>query len=79
MKKKSVSPTNKKRLDALAIYLHELRLAESMTQYELSQSLNLHRNTIIHAENAKNLTLLTVFELADVFGISVSELFQDIS
>jgi DNA-binding XRE family transcriptional regulator len=49
-----------------------------MTQQELSHNLNLHRNTIIHAENAKNLTLLSVFELADALDISLKELFQDI-
>ena len=77
MKKKTVSPKNKKRLEAIAIYLYELRLAESMTQNELSQTLNLHRNTIIRAENNHNMTLLTLFELADSLYISLSELFQD--
>jgi DNA-binding XRE family transcriptional regulator len=79
MRKKPISSINKKRLEALAIYLRELRYSESMSQNEISHSLNLHRNTIIRAENAENLTLLTVFEIADAFDISISELFQDIS
>jgi hypothetical protein len=37
----------------------------------------LHRNTIMRAENAKNLTLLTVFELASAFNISPMELLDN--
>ena len=40
-----------KDLNTLATYLRELRFAEGITQQELSQNLNLHRNTIIRAEN----------------------------
>lgn len=74
MKKKPVSETNKRRLKVLSLYLHELRLNGSLTQNELSQSLNLHRNTIIRAENAQNMTLLTFFEMADALDISPKEL-----
>ncbi len=74
MKKKTISPANKKRLETLAIYLRELRYSESLTQNEISQSLNLHRNTIIRAENAQNMTLLTFFDLADALDICPSEL-----
>ena len=76
MKKKTVSPTNQKKLEAIAIYLHELRLAEAMSQNELSQTLNLHRNTIIRVENNHNMTILTLLELSDAFDISLSELFK---
>jgi len=69
---------NRKRLEYLSTFLRELRLNEGMTQKELSQNLNLHRNTIIRVENNHNITILTVFELADALNISLSELFQDI-
>ena len=68
---------NRKRLEYLSTFLRELRLNEGMTQKELSQNLNLHRNTIIRAENNHNITLITLFELADACDISLSELFQD--
>jgi DNA-binding XRE family transcriptional regulator len=68
---------NRKRLEYLSTFLRELRINNNLTQEELSRNLNLHRNSIIRAENAKNLTLLTVFELADALDISLSELFQD--
>jgi transcriptional regulator with XRE-family HTH domain len=75
---KQVSEQHQKRLDNIAIYLRELRFSEGLSQKELSQILNLHRNTIQRAENGHNLTLLTVFELADVLDISPLELFMDI-
>ena len=68
---------NRKRLEYLGTFLRELRINSNLTQEKLSRNLNLHRNSIIRAENAKNLTLLTVFELADSLDISLSELFQD--
>ena len=78
MPHKSLTDQNRKRLEYLSTFLRELRLNEGMTQKELSQNLNLHRNTIIRVENNHNITILTVFELADALNISLSELFQDI-
>jgi hypothetical protein len=40
--------------------------------------MKLHRNTVIRIENAKNLTLLSLFELADALDLSPKELFLDI-
>jgi len=80
MKIKPVSEQNSKRLDYLSTFLRELRLNEGLTQKELSQNINLHlhRNTILRAENAQNLTLLSIFELADALNININQLFQDI-
>jgi transcriptional regulator with XRE-family HTH domain len=75
---KTIPDRHRKKIEYLSTYFRELRLNEGMTQKELSQNLNLHRNTIIRAENAENLTLLSVFELADALDISLKELFQDI-
>jgi transcriptional regulator with XRE-family HTH domain len=77
MPRNPLTDQNRKRLEYLGTYLRELRFNEGMTQKELSQNLNLHRNSIIRAENNHNITLLTVFELADTLDISLSELFQD--
>jgi transcriptional regulator with XRE-family HTH domain len=78
MSKKSISEQNLRRLEYLSSYLREIRINENLTQLELSQQGNLHRNTILRAENAKNLTILSFFELADALDISPNELFQDI-
>jgi transcriptional regulator with XRE-family HTH domain len=77
MPRNPLTDQNRKRLEYLGTYLRELRFNEGMTQKELSQNLNLHRNSIIRAENNHNITLLTVFELVDALDISLSELFQD--
>ncbi len=78
MLNKPIPSQHIKRLEYLSTFLRELRINEGMTQKELSQQMNLHRNTIIRAENAKNLTLLSLFELADALDISPKELFLDI-
>ena len=77
MSRKPVSNINRKRLLELSTFLRELRLNNNLTQQDLS-NYNLHRNTIIRAENNHNITLITLFELADAFDISLSELFLDI-
>jgi len=77
MSRKPVSNINRKRLLELSTFLRELRLNNNLTQQDLS-NYNLHRNTIIRAENNHNITLLTIFELADALDISLSELFLDI-
>jgi transcriptional regulator with XRE-family HTH domain len=78
MYNKTIPYQHAKRLEYLSTYLRELRFSASLSQNELSQNLNLHRNSIIRAEHNYNMTLLTLFELADGLDISVSELFQDI-
>jgi DNA-binding XRE family transcriptional regulator len=77
MPRNPLTDLNRKRLEYLSTFLRELRINSNLTQKELSQNLNLHRNSIIRAENNHNITLLTVFELADALDISLSELFQD--
>lgn len=69
---------HKERFLALSQFLKELRFAEGRTQQEIGESFNLHRNTILRAESAKNLTLFTIFELADAYNIPISELFEGI-
>lgn len=76
MKDKTISDQNKKRLLYLSNLLKEYRHSEGLTQKELC--LHLHRNSVVRAENAKNLTLLSVFKLADALDISLNELFADI-
>jgi transcriptional regulator with XRE-family HTH domain len=78
MTSKKIAEQNIVRLRYLSKLLNELRLNSGMTQVELSQQMQLHRNTIIRAENAENLTLLTLFELVDALDISPKELFADI-
>jgi transcriptional regulator with XRE-family HTH domain len=74
MKTQQIPEHHHKRLDTLGIYLRELRYSEGKTLMELSEHLDIHRNTIQRAETSKNMTLQTLFELADFYDIKVSEL-----
>lgn len=78
MYKKTIPDQHAKRLEYLSTYLRELRFSASLSQSELSQNLNLHRNSIIRAEHNYNMTLITLFEMADALDITLSDLFQDI-
>jgi len=74
MNTKSISEQHKKQLEEIGHYLKNLRLDESLSQLELSEHLSLHQNTIQRIEVGSNATLLTIFELADFYGLQPSEL-----
>jgi len=76
MSSKPIQDQHQKQLEAISTYLRELRFSEGLTQTELSEQVKLHRNTIQRAENGGNITLLTIFELADALDISPTELFS---
>jgi len=78
MNNKSLTEKHQKRLESLSCYLKELRLAEGMTQAEVANEINLHRNTIVRVENSKNISLVSLFILCDHYCISIHEIFQDI-
>lgn len=75
MSRKPITEQNYKRFEVLSIFLKELRVSSGITQQEL---VNLHRNSVSRAENFHNMTLSTLFQLADAYEISLSQLFQDI-
>ena len=78
MSSKPIPHHHLERLNAIGTFLRELRFNFGMSQQELSQNMNLHRNTIQRGENSQNLTLLSIFELADALDININQLFQDI-
>lgn len=80
MSKNIIEDHNKKRLQAVAMFLKEFRINSGLTQQEISQSslLSPHRNTIVRIENAKNISLLKLFEILDSLGLEPRDLFQDV-
>ena len=78
MKAKTITLENQKRLEIFGIYIRELRRNQGLTQIGLRKNLNSppHRNTIIRAEAGKNISILTVFELADALDVEIKELFE---
>jgi len=77
MKRKPLSVQNLARLEYVGLFLKNMRLIECYTQQEVADQVNLHRNSIYRAENAKNINLLTLLELCDFYCVSLGELFGD--
>ena len=75
--KKHITEEHQKRLDLIASYLRELRFSENLTQKETSDGLNLHLNTICRLENGHNMTITSLFELCDFYGVTLSEIIND--
>ncbi len=71
---------NIERLNAVSAFLKEYRINSGYSQLELGECSNRHRNTIVCYEtsNAHNLTLMTVFEIADALEIDINQIFHEI-
>jgi len=65
---------NHRHLELISAYLRELRFGENKTQMEVGEESGLHRNTLLRVENSKNFTILTLFQLADYYGMQPSEI-----
>ncbi len=70
---------NQKRLSHLGVIIREYRFCNGLTQLDLADAAGIHYNTIRRLENSKgNITLNTLFQLADALEIDLSDLFSDI-
>ena len=70
---------HKKRMEYIAAFLRNYRLNVGKTQCNLSECTDsLHRNTIIRAENAKNISLLKLFEILDAMELQPKDLFMEV-
>lgn len=80
MKTKEIPEHNKERLQAVAAFLKEYRISNGYSQLEVSESANLSRNSIVRLESQRpeNLTLLTVFEIADALEVDINQIFLEI-
>jgi len=57
--------------------IRELREARGMTQAELAEKIDVARQTVIAVEKARyDPSLSLAFKIADVFGLSVDEIFR---
>ena len=70
---------HQKRMEYIAAFLRNYRLNVGKTQYDLSECTDsVHRNTIIRAEAAKNISLLKLFEILDALELEPNELFMEV-
>jgi len=77
MIKKTYPEEYHKKLGNIAGLIREYRINNGYSQLELAEYLNLHRNTLSRAENGKNITLLSLLELAETLDIDLIDLFVD--
>ena len=77
---KEIQQHNKVRLKAVTAFLREYRISNGYSQMELSECSDIHRNTIVRYESSRpeNLTLRTVFEVADALELDVNQIFLEI-
>ncbi len=73
MSKKADDPYHQQHV-AIGLYIKELRLNAYLTQQELGENVNIHRNSISRAENGNNITLQTLFILAEYLKTSPAEI-----
>jgi len=77
---KEIQQHNKDRLLAVQSFLKWYRINSGLSQKELSEYSGIHRNTIVRYESdtPQNLTVLTVFEIADALELDVNQIFLQI-
>lgn len=71
---------NEERIRAVTSFLKWYRINAGLTQKELSEQSGIHQNTIVRYELSipHNLTLLTIFEIADALDLDVNQIFMEI-
>jgi DNA-binding XRE family transcriptional regulator len=77
---KEIEQHNNERLKAVTSFLKWYRINSGFSQLELSECSGVHRNTIVRYESncPRNLTLLTVFEIADALELDINQIFLEI-
>ena len=80
MKRKVIQEHNRERLQAISAFLKGYRINSGLSQQEISDCSNLSRNSIVRMEtcNPENLTVLTVFKIADALELDVNQIFLEI-
>ena len=80
MNTKEIQEHNKERFHSISAFLKEYRISNGYSQDDISEAANLSRNTIVRMESScpSNLTLLTVFEIADALELDVNQIFLEI-
>lgn len=80
MSTKKIQPQHTSRIITVTDFLKMYRINSGLTQLELSEYSGVHRNTIVRYEsgNPENLTLLTIFKIADALELDINQIFLEI-
>ncbi len=78
MQRKPLSEENIKRLEYLGRFLRELRINSGLRQADVSEAINLSRNSISRIENSHSFSVIHLFNLADFYDLPVNQIMTDI-
>lgn len=80
MNTKEIQAHNKERFQAISAFLKEYRISNGYSQSDISEAANLSRNTIVRLESScpENLTLQTIFSIADALEIDINQIFLEV-
>ena len=80
MNTKEIEHHNKERFQAISAFLKEYRISNGYSQGEISEAAKLSRNTIVRMESncPENLTLQTIFNIADALEVDINQIFLEV-
>jgi len=80
MSSREIEQHNVERIKVLTGFLKWYRINSGLSQMALSEYSGIHRNTIVRyeASSPENITILTVFEIADAMELDVNQIFLEI-
>ena len=67
--------SNEQKLCDLSSFLREFRINSGYTQKEVSEGINVHRNSISRIETNHNFSVQRLYELAEFYNIPLVEFF----
>ena len=74
---KELNEKHLSKLTLIGAYLKEIRFGEGMTRAEVCNETNMHLHTLMRIETKKTgYNIIHIFELADFYGVSASEIFS---
>jgi transcriptional regulator with XRE-family HTH domain len=76
MSRKLPNVIQNKHLNSVSMMLREFRFTYGYTQQELGEQINKSRHSISRSENSKNITVQLLFDIIDVYDITLDEFFS---
>lgn len=74
-RKNKISQQHQKRLEKIGMMLREMRFSEGLNQDEFIDQ-GLSRRQIQRGESGRNISLVTLYKLLDVYGYHLDEFFE---
>jgi transcriptional regulator with XRE-family HTH domain len=76
MPSKSPDQSRDERLDSVSAMLREFRFTYGYTQEQLGDLIHKSRQSISRSENSKNISLSFLFDIIDIYDITLEDFFS---